>query len=300
RKPGEPLYSPRIGLAAAEAVLGCDVLVTAGREALARMAPGRTRVVANLAATPTADFTRNPDWKFPLGQMEASIIAAIGDPSAAAFVDATRLATALLGDAIATNLFMLGFAWQRGLIPVSAEATERAIELNPVATESNKQAFAWGRVAAVDLDRVEKAAAPVSSIALVRKPAKLSLDELVAHRAEFLTGYQDAAYAKRYTDFVARVRAAEEGIVGKGPLELTEAVARYFAKLMAYKDEYEVARLYTDGRFREQLERQFEGDYRLGFHLAPPLFAKRNSKGELVKREYGPWMMKAFGVLARM
>jgi indolepyruvate ferredoxin oxidoreductase len=134
----------------------------------------------------------------------------------------------------------------------------------------------------------------------VRKPAKLSLDELVAHRAEFLTGYQDAAYAKRYTDFVARVRAAEEGIVGKGPLELTEAVARYFAKLMAYKDEYEVARLYTDGRFREQLERQFEGDYRLGFHLAPPLFAKRNSKGELVKREYGPWMMKAFGVLARM
>ena len=298
--PGEPLYSPRIGLASADAVLGCDLLVTAGREGLARMAPGRTRVVANLSATPTADFTRNPDWKFPAGEMEAAIIAAIGDRSAAGFVDASRLATALIGDAIATNLFMLGFAWQRGLIPLSAEAIERAIELNRIAIEANKRAFAWGRVAAVDPDRVEKAAAPVSSIALVRKPARPSLDELVAHRAEFLAGYQDAAYAKRYTDFVAKVRAAEERVVGKGSLKLSEAVARYFAKLMAYKDEYEVARLYTDGSFHEQLQRQFEGDFRLSFHLAPPLFARRNDKGELVKREYGPWMLKAFGVLARL
>src|SRR5690606_20610021 len=122
--PGEPLYSPRIGLAAADAVLGCAVLVTAGREALARMAPGRTRVVPIRAPVRTADFTRTPDWKFPLGQMEASIIAALGDPSAAASVDAARMSTALLGDAIATNLYMLGFAWQRGLIPVSAEAIE--------------------------------------------------------------------------------------------------------------------------------------------------------------------------------
>jgi indolepyruvate ferredoxin oxidoreductase len=134
----------------------------------------------------------------------------------------------------------------------------------------------------------------------VRKPAKLSLDELVAHRADFLTGYQDAAYARRYTDFVAKVRAAEERVVGKGPLRLTEAVARYFAKLMAYKDEYEVARLFTDGRFQEQVRAQFDGDFRLSFHLAPPLFAKRNAKGELVKREYGPWMLTAFRLLARM
>src|SRR5690606_24891039 len=216
------------------------------------------------------------------------------------FVDASRLATALLGDAIATNLFMLGFAWQRGLIPLSAEAIGRAIELNQIAIEAIKQAFAWGRVAAVDPERVEKAAAPVSSITLVRKPLRLSLDELVAHRAEFLAAYQNAAYAKRYTDFVAKVRAAEERVAGKGPLKLSEAVARYFSKLMAYKDEYEVARLYTDGRFQEQLQRQFDGDFRLSFHLAPPLFAKRNNKGELVKREYGPWMLKAFGVLARL
>src|SRR5690606_27923624 len=214
--------------------------------------------------------------------------------------EAGRLATALLGDAIATNLFMLGFAWQRGLIPLSAEAIEGAIGVNAVAVEQNKQAFAWGRVAAVDPERVEKAAVPVASIALVRKPAKLSLEDLVAHRAEFLTGYQNASYAKRYTDFVAKVCEAEKRVVGNGPLKLGEAVARYFAKLMAYKDEYEVARLYTDGRFLEKLNQQFEGDFSLSFHLAPPLLAKRNNKGELVKRNYGPWMLKAFGMLAKL
>ena len=298
--PGEPLYAPRVGTAAADAVLGCDIVVTAGRDALARMAPGRTRVVANVASTPTADFTRNADWKFPLGDMESAIVSAIGDRSAAAFIDGQRLATALLGDAIATNLFMLGFAWQRGLVPVSADAIERAIELNEVAIEQNKTAFAWGRVAAVDPERVEKAATPVTAINIVRRPAPVSIDELVAQRAEFLTGYQNAAYAKRYTDFVAKVRQAESRVVGDGALKLTEAVARYFAKLMAYKDEYEVARLYTDGRFLDKLSQQFEGDFSLSFHLAPPLLAKRNAKGELVKREYGPWAFKAFGLLAKL
>jgi len=298
--PGEPLYAPRVGTAAADAVLGCDIVVTAGRDALARMAPGRTRVVANVASTPTADFTRNADWKFPLGEMESAIVSAIGDRSAAAFIDGQRLATALLGDAIATNLFMLGFAWQRGLVPVSAAAIERAIELNEVAIEQNKMAFAWGRVAAVDPERVEKAATPVTAINIVRRPAPVSIDELVAQRAEFLTGYQNAAYAKRYTDFVAKVGQAESRVVGDGALKLTEAVARYFAKLMAYKDEYEVARLYTDGRFLDKLNQQFEGDFSLSFHLAPPLLAKRNAKGELVKREYGPWVFKAFGLLAKL
>jgi indolepyruvate ferredoxin oxidoreductase len=263
------------------------------------MAPGRTRVVANVASTPTADFTRNADWKFPLGEMESAIVSAIGDRSAAAFIDGQRLATALLGDAIATNLFMLGFAWQRGLVPVSAAAIERAIELNEVAIEQNKTAFAWGRVAAVDPERVEKAAAPVTAINIVRRPATVSIDELVAQRAEFLTGYQNAAYAKRYTDFVAKVRQAESRVVGDGALKLTEAVARYFSKLMAYKDEYEVARLYTDGRFLDKLNQQFEGDFSLSFHLAPPLLAKRNAKGELLKREYGPWAFRAFGLLAK-
>ncbi|MCM5569762.1 indolepyruvate ferredoxin oxidoreductase family protein [Burkholderiaceae bacterium FT117] len=300
-KSGEPLYAPRIGTASADAVLGCDIVVTAGREALARMVPGRTRVVANVASTPTADFTRNADWKFPLGEMEAKIVEAVGDRAAADFIDGQRLATALLGDAIATNLFMLGYAWQRGLVPVSAEAIERAIELNEVAIEQNKAAFAWGRVAAVDPERVEKAAAPVTAISIVRKPAPVSLDDLIAQRAEFLTGYQNARYARRFTELVAKVREAEKRVVGEGAaLKLTEAVARYYSKLMAYKDEYEVARLYTDGRFLEKLNRQFEGDFRLGFHLAPPLLAKRNARGELVKAEYGPWVFKAFGILAKL
>ncbi|NLD53038.1 MAG: indolepyruvate ferredoxin oxidoreductase family protein [Burkholderiaceae bacterium] len=297
--PGEPLYAPRIGAAAADAVLGCDVVVTAGSDALGRMAHGRTRVVANLARTPTADFTRNADLQFPLERMTTAIRETVGEDRAS-FVDATRLASALMGDAIATNLFMLGYAWQLGLVPVSAAAIERAIELNQVAVASNKAAFAWGRRAAVEPDAVERAAAPAAPVRLVptARPVARGLDETVAIRRDFLVGYQNRRYAARYVALVDRVRAAERALAGDGPLRLSEAVARSFFKLMAYKDEYEVARLYSDARFRERLESQFEGDYRLTLHLAPPLLARRNAKGELVKREYGPWMLKAFRLLA--
>lgn len=297
--PGSPLFSPRIGIASADAVLGCDLVVTAGREALARMAPGRTRVVANVAPTPTADFTRNADWQIPVKTMELAIVAATGDAEAGAFIDGTRLATALMGDAIATNLFMLGFAWQRGLIPVSSGAIDRAIELNAIAVESNRAAFAWGRMAAVDRERVEKAATPVAAIKIVRK-GTVTLGELVEQRRDFLTSYQNARYAKRYTDFVAKVHEAERRVVGDSSSKLTKAVATYFAKLMAYKDEYEVARLYTDDGFLKKLDQQFEGDLSLSFHLAPPLFAKRDANGHLVKREYGSWVFSAFRVLARL
>src|SRR5690606_21908430 len=200
----------------------------------------------------------------------------------------------------ATNLFMLGYAWQLGLVPVSAAAIERAIELNQVAVASNKAAFAWGRRAAVEPDAVERAAAPAAPVRLVptARPVARGLDETVAIRRDFLVGYQNRRYAARYVALVDRVRAAERALAGDGPLRLSEAVARSFFKLMAYKDEYEVARLYSDARFRERLESQFEGDYRLTLHLAPPLLARRNAKGELVKREYGPWMLKAFRLLA--
>ena len=298
--PGEPLYAPRIGTAAADAVLGCDIVVTAGSEAVGRMAGNRTRVVANLATTPTADFTRNADLAFPLESMSTAIVDAVGAGNAD-FVDATRLATALMGDAIATNLFMLGYAWQKGMIPLSAAAIERAIELNQVAVQSNKTAFAWGRKAAVDPDRVEQAAAPAAPIRIVPMTRKKteSLQDIVATREKFLVDYQSRRYARRYTALVEKVRAAEESRLGAGSDRLAKAVARYFFKLMAYKDEYEVARLYTDGGFEQRLAAQFEGDYKLVFNLAPPLLSKRNAKGELTKREYGPWMFKAFGVLAR-
>jgi indolepyruvate ferredoxin oxidoreductase len=296
----DTLFAPRIGMAAADAVLGCDVVVTASKDALLKMVSSRTKAVVNVASTPTADFTRNADWKFPLGSMEGAISHTCAQTS---FVNATQLATALMGDSIATNLFMLGFGWQQGLIPLSATAILRAIELNEVAIESNKQAFLWGRRAAVDLAKVAEIASPKSAPkAIVNISRKLSetLDEVIARRTEYLIDYQNSAYAQRYVALVQSIRAAEQKIVASNDLPLTAAVARYGFKLMAYKDEYEVARLYSNGQFKDRVAQVFEGDYALKFHLAPPLFSKRNSKGELIKKEFGSWMLTAFSVLAKM
>jgi indolepyruvate ferredoxin oxidoreductase len=293
------LHAPRIGPAGADAILGCDVVVTAGRDALSKAVAGRTRAVVNVAGTPTAEFTRNADWSMPLVEMESAIEAAVGE-GGASFVDATRLATGLTGDAIAANMFMLGFAWQRGLLPVGAAAIERAIELNEVAVEQNRAAFAWGRRAAADPARVEELVAPPGAVPVSRR-LSASLDEAVARRVDELTDYHDEAYARRYLALVDRVREAERRLAGpQAQLQLTEAVARGLFKLMAYKDEYEVARLYTRSDFLERVNAQFEGDWTLRFHLAPPLFAKRDAQGRLVKREYGPWMMRGFRVLAAM
>ncbi len=213
-------------------------------------------------------------------------------------VEATRIATALLGDSIATNLFMLGYAYQRGFIPVSEEAILKAIELNGVSLDMNKQAFLWGRRAAHDLAAVEKIAAPREV-----QPAKRlsrSIEEIIERRVASLTAYQDRAYAARYRALVERVRAAEAE-KAKGMSGLVEAVARYYYKLLAYKDEYEVARLYTDGSFLKELRETFEGDFKLEFHLAPPLLAPRDpATGELKKRAYGPWTFMAFRLLAAL
>jgi indolepyruvate ferredoxin oxidoreductase len=214
------------------------------------------------------------------------------------FVDATAIATALLGDAIAANLFLLGFAFQRGLVPVSEEAITRAIELNGVQVRFNQQAFLWGRRAAHD----EAAVRAIAGIGSALPAAEPTLDAQIAERERFLSAYQDAAWAGRYTRTVARVRAAETAQAGGlGELPLTRAVMRSLFKLMSYKDEYEVARLYTSGEFRRALEQQFEGEFTLKFHLAPPLFSEKDPvTGHLRKREYGPWMMRAFGLLARL
>jgi indolepyruvate ferredoxin oxidoreductase len=216
----------------------------------------------------------------------------------AEFLDATKLATGLMGDSIATNLFMVGFAYQRGLLPISEQALVRAIELNGTAIESNKQSFVWGRRAAIDPAHVTAAAIPSAKPESQRLSA--SLDETIARRAEFLTAYQDAGYAKRYSDFVAQVRGAE-GTKLSGATALTEAVARYYYKLLAIKDEYEVARLYAETDFAARVAAQFEGDYKLTFHLAPPVFNKPDpTTGEAKKSVYGPWMMRAFGLLAKL
>jgi indolepyruvate ferredoxin oxidoreductase len=294
----ERIHATRIAAGEAKLVLACDILTGVGDEAVAKMQRGVTKALVNTALVMPAEFTRNADLKFPLGSMEHEIRDAVA-PGDAEFLDATRLATGLMGDSIATNLFMVGFAYQRGLIPLGEDAILRAIELNGAAVESNKQSFRWGRLAAVDPARVAAAAVPASAKPDSQRLSE-SVDEMIARRAAFLTDYQDAAYARRYTDFVAKVRAAETARLS-GKTALTEAVARYYFKLLAIKDEYEVARLYTDGDFLKRVAAQFEGDYKLTFHLAPPLSNKPDPvTGEAKKSTYGPWMMTAFRVLAKM
>jgi len=293
----EQLHATRIAAGEAKLVLGCDILTGVGYDALAKMQKGVTKALVNSALVMPAGFTRDPDLSFPVGSMEREIEDAVA-PGDAEFLDATKLATGLMGDSIATNLFMVGFAYQRGLLPVGEEAMMRAIELNGTAIESNKQSFRWGRLAAVDPARVAAAAIPMATPETQRLSE--SLDEIVARRAEFLTAYQDAAYARRYTDLVAKVRAVETSKVS-GSSALTEAVARYYFKLLAIKDEFEVARLYTETDFTARVAAQFEGDYKLTFHLAPPVFNKPDpTTGEAKKSVYGPWMLSAFRVLAKL
>ena len=293
----EQLHATRIAAGDAKLVLACDILTGAGAEALAKMQKGVTRAVVNTALVMPAGFTRNPDLAFPMGSMEREIEDAVA-PGDAEFLDATKIATGLMGDSIATNLFMVGYAYQRGLLPVGEDAILRAIELNGTAIEANQQSFRWGRLAAVDPQRVSAAAIPSAQPESQR--LSLSLEETVGRRAEYLTSYQDAAYAKRYTDLVARVRAAETAKLA-GSVALTEAVARYYFKLLAVKDEYEVARLYAETDFAARVAAQFDGDYRLAFHLAPPFFNKPDPvTGEARKSVYGAWMMSAFRVLAKL
>jgi indolepyruvate ferredoxin oxidoreductase len=229
--------------------------------------------------------------------MEQEIKDAVA-PGDAEFLDATRLATGLMGDSIATNLFVVGYAYQRGLLPIGEAAILRAIELNGAAVASNQLSFRWGRLAAVEPDRV--AAAAIPAVKPQSQRLSQSLDELIDRRRAFLTDYQDAAYAKRYTDLVAKVRAAE-AIRQPGASDLAEAVARYYFKLLAIKDEYEVARLYAETDFVERVAAQFEGDYKLVYHLAPPVMNKPDpATGEPRKSTYGPWMLPVFRALAKM
>ena len=293
----EDIHAVRIAAGEADAVIGCDMIVAASDEAIAKMQPGKTRAVVNLDIATTGAFTSDPDLQVPGGELADAIREACG-PAAADFVEAGELATSLLGDSIATNLFMVGYAWQRGLVPVGREAIMQAIELNGAAVESNKAAFDWGRRAAADLASVRNAAMPEEGTPAGRR-LSATLDEAIARRRDELVKYQDEAYAARYVERVARVRAAEQARV-PGSTALTEAVARYLFKLMAYKDEYEVARLYADGDFLARVAGQFEGDYRLKIHLAPPLWARKDpATGEPRKGTYGPWMLKAMGVLAK-
>ena len=290
----EAIHTTKVDTAKADLVIACDAIVAANKATMQVMMPGRTFVALNHHGTPTAAMIKNPDWQFPTGSCEAALTVAVGAGQLGHF-DAEQAAVQLLGDSIYTNPMLLGYAWQKGRIPLSHASLMRAMELNGVQVANNQAAFEWGRRCAHDLAAVQALFAAQQVIGIVRKP---SVDELVARRVDFLTGYQDAAYAQGYKAFVDQVRAAETRL-GQGTA-LSEAVAKYLFKLMAYKDEYEVARLHTDPAFMAKIEAMFEGDYKIVHHLAPPLTAKKNAKGELVKQAYGPWMRGAFGWLAKM
>jgi indolepyruvate ferredoxin oxidoreductase len=292
----EALHAVRLGAGGADLLLGCDLVVSASADALARLEPGQSHAVVNTHETITGEFTRHPDLAFPSHTLRLSIEAAAG-AEACDFLEGSEIATALMGDSIATNMFMLGYAYQKGFVPLGHEAIERAIELNGAAVAMNMAAFRWGRRAAHDRAAVERLVTPADNVVPFAKLPK-TLDEVVAVRMQHLTGYQNAALADRYKALVEKVRAAEQKTGGSG---LAEAVARSYAKLLAYKDEYEVARLFAETTFQAEVARQFEGDYRLKFHLAPPMFARRDPRtGHLIKREFGGWMLPAFRALAKL
>ena len=308
-KPSD-IHAVRIAAGEADLVLGCDVVVVNDYWALSKIRDSRTYAVINSYESYPGSFTRNPDMQFPLKEMLDSIGLALGHKNLDV-LDATAIASSLMGDSIATNLFVLGYAWQKGLVPVSLDAIMRALELNEAAVEMNQRAFQWGRMAAHDLKRVERAAGiglPAvavevdgndgSSLAWLPEGSIKSLDEKITQRVRFLTDYQDAAYASQYQDFVQRVREAEKQ-KAPGQSALSEAVAKYLFKLMAYKDEFEVARLYTSGEFEKRIRETFDGDFKIAFNLAPPLLAKKDPvTGHLRKSEYGPWVFKALKILA--
>jgi len=292
------IHTTKVDTAKADLVIACDSIVAAGKATLALMHLGRTYVALNSHATPTAAFVGNPDWQSPTGGCEAALQLAVG-AGHLGLLDAEAVAVQLLGDSIYNNPLLLGYAWQKGKVPVSRAALLRAIELNGVQVDNNKAAFEWGRRCAHDLAAVQALFKTAQVIEFVKKP---SLDEMVASRVEFLTDYQDSDYAASYRSFVDKVRRAETQLGGSVGTKLSEAVARYLFKLMAYKDEYEVARLHTDPAFTRKIDAMFEGEYRIVHHLAPPLTAKRNDKGELVKSAYaGAWLRgMVFPLLARL
>jgi len=306
------IHAVRIPDGDADLLLGCDLVVSAMPDALARLDPERSHAVINTYENPTADFIHDENYQFPGEQLQQLIREETGDDetgrSKTEFVNATRIARDLLGNSIGSNLFLLGFAYQRSLIPVSAEAIEQAIELNNVAVEFNQQAFLWGRRAAVNLDAVET---QVGNASLV-EPVLTNLDDIIEWRYRFLSAYQNRKYADKYRTVVDRVRKFEEQFsteTGAGEMEasesvstrLTETVARNYFKLLAIKDEYEIARLYADGKFMENLKKQFDGPFKLNFHLAPPLLsAKDPLTGHLLKRRFPGFTLKGFALLARL
>ena len=292
----EEIHAIRVSAGKADLILGCDLVVSGAGKVLAAVREGHTIFVANTAEIMPGDFARAADFSLPVERLKKAIRTAAGEENVY-FFNATRTATALFGNSLGANMFMLGFAYQHGGLPLSHEAIERAIELNGEAVAMNIAAFRWGRRAAWQPEFVR------GLVDQSDKPAggeiARTLDEAIERRVEFLTGYQNEAYAQRYLDRLGAIRAAEARAV-PGSTAVTEAVTRGLFKLMSAKDEYEVARLYTDGSFQKQLAAQFQDYDRLEFHLAPPILGRRGADGKPRKSSFGPWMLKVFRALAAL
>jgi indolepyruvate ferredoxin oxidoreductase len=306
----QDIHAIRVAARGADLVLGGDMVVAGTKKVLAAVKPGTTAMVINLAETLPGEFTRNPEFSLPTERLKRTISALAGDAHAH-FINASALATALVGQSLGANMFMLGYAYQLGTLPLSAEAIEQAIALNGEAVAMNHAAFRWGRRAALDRAAVERLAEPQAGTLDAAQTLSRSFDEMVERRVAFLTDYQSARYARRYRRAVEKARAAEASRT-PGQSGFAEAVARGLFKLMAYKDEYEVARLYADPAFLKQLRNEVDvpeasslargrESPRLTFHLAPPLFARRDKiTGEPRKMAFGPWMMHVFRALAKL
>mgnify|MGYP003630035419 FL=1 len=293
----EDIAAIRVPAGKADLILGCDLVVSGSRKVLAAVKEGGTLFVANTAEVMPGDFARNADFSLPVERLKRAVVRSAGEERTI-FFDGTAAANLLFGNAIAANMFLLGIACQRGGLPLAAETIEQAIRLNGQATDMNIAAFRWGRRAAHDpaivKDMMNAARTPVRTHELSQ-----TLDERVERRIQFLTAYQSKSYADRYARQIARIRAIDEKLNGEAGA-LSDAVARNLFKLMAVKDEYEVARLYSDGSFKAQLSNQFDSWDRLEFHMAPPVLSEKDANGHVRKRRFGPWMMKLFPVLAAM
>jgi indolepyruvate ferredoxin oxidoreductase len=287
----------RIVTGTADLVIAADEVVAAAKETMTLCESSRTHGVINSHVIPTADFILNRDFNFQSRKVNHVLETALRKDSS--FLDFTKPAETLLGDSIATNMMMMGYAYQKGLLPLSASSIEQAIEVNAVAIKMNTQAFRLGRLAAADPARINAMMKGQDETAAVKTLDMMSLDEIIAHRSALLTDYQNEKLAARYRNLVTQVRdAAVNGGFGD---ELPRAVAINYAKLLAYKDEYEVARLYTDGGFEKQLRDQFEGDFKISIHLAPPIMGGgTDAQGRPKKRAFGAWMMPAFRLLAKL
>jgi len=295
RQPAD-IQAVRVAAGSADLVLGCDLVVTGGRRVLAAMRKNETGVIVNSADVYPGDITRDADFRLPIEQIKLTIHQAGGKD--AHLFDADRMAKQLLGNAIGANMILLGYAWQQGLVPLDQASILRAIELNGEMVELNKAAFLWGRRQAVAPKEVEAAIAARQGL-LPAPGQKDTPKDPIGKRVAYLKDYGGASPTRRYLSLVSRVRAAERRAV-PGQRRFSDAIIRYFFKLIAVKDVYEVARLYTDGTFTRNVGATFEGDLEIFFHFAPPIFARTNASGEVRKTTFGPWVVKALKILARM